>query len=430
MEDEKPNNWGWRFVYFFLMMLPLDYYITNVFFQNVSIISFWKEIVLIIVLIFAFLNVVKQRKITYNMPVILMIFLIWYLFILALTETHLSASFAALRLYSEPLLFYIAVMNLPNIDGKFFLKLVRTLTIEFGIISFFGIYQAFILGQVFLENSIFHTAQLDNSFYIAGKYGILRVNATFVSPLDFALYAVLLLIFRISLNDSIKSTVIEKISLAFIIGALLGSVTRSAILGFIITLFLLVVKRAGLKGIIKILVGSVITLIPLLILDNFLLKGTIAQQISKSFSTTVGGSDPSAIAHANALSEGLKALGNSAIQWIHGIGLGINGPRAIQYVVNPNLVESSYYLILFETGIIGLILYLLIFLLLCVQQPSNIMYSKSVPYLTIALLIPLIFLPFIQSLPPIMLFFLLVAILAKVRRKNDLIDNSIFMLKD
>ena len=416
------NNFGVIIIYIFLILLPLDYYITNVLFKGVQVISLWKEVFILLIVLCSLANIIKTGKLNINMPFMVMGLMGIYFLITMLLSSNPSASVIASRIYFEPLLLYMAVINFPAITRKEIFFVVRSITIEYGLISLYGLFQAFVLGQTFLENYIFMTNTLDNSFYIAGNYGVLRVNGTFVSPLDFALYAGLLVIFRFCMYSEFKFNALEVISIILILGGLMGTVTRSIILALLVILLMFIVKKYDVIGITKAVFGCLLSLLLLLVFDNQFLKGIVTNQILNSIKSTLSGSDPSAVAHANALSGGLSLLGNNLNHWLFGLGLGHNGPRATQYFSNPNLVESSYYLMIFEVGILGLFVYSMIYIFLFFNKPNGL-YKNTVPYLTGLLLISYIFLPFVQSLPPILFYFLIVASIYRVQ--DDKIDAQV-----
>lgn len=410
----KKNHIGLIVLRVFLMLLPLDYYITNVIFRNNSLMALWKELFILIIVLCALINVLKTNQLKFNKPMILMGLFAWYLIVLTLVGDYPSSSIAAWRTYVEPLLLYIAIINIPSVSRNQYFSLLRAITIEFGIISLYGLFQAFVLGQTFLENQIFRSSTLDNSFYIAGNYGILRVNGTFVSPLDFALYAALLLMLRVSTRSNFKFNILEIISLIIISGALLGTVTRSAIISFMIAMFIYVMKKNGILGVLKVVFFSLLASIMLIILDSKFFNSTITKQIMSSITSTLSGTDPSATAHANALSEGLSLLGSDLGHWSTGLGLGKNGPRAYQFFSDPNLVESSYYLMIFESGLLGLVIYITIFILFYLKR-STILYTEARRYLVIVLMVSFVFLPFVQSLPPMLFFFAIIALISQVK---------------
>lgn len=410
----KKNSIELRVLYIFFMLLPLDYYITNVIFKNNSLIALWKELFILIIVLCALINVFKNNQLKFNKSMIVMGIFAWYLIILTLVGDYPTAALAAWRTYVEPLLLYVAIINIPTVSGTQYFSLLRAITIEFGIISLYGLFQAFVLGQTFLENQVFRSNILDNSFYIAGNYGILRVNGTFVSPLDFALYASLLLILRVSTYSNFKFNILEILSLVMIFGALLATVTRSAIISFMIAMFIYVIQKNRILGILKVSLFSLIVIIILMILDSKFFNSIITRQILSSITSTLSGADPSAMAHKNAVSEGFFLLGSDLAHWLTGIGLGKNGPRAYQFFSDPNLVESSYYLMIFESGILGLIIYIVIFIFFYLKK-STTLYNDVVRYLVIVLMVSFIFLPFVQSLPPMLFFFGIIALISQIR---------------
>ena len=119
--------------------------------------------------------------------------------------------------------------------------------------------------------------------------------------------------------------------------------------------------------------------------------------------------DTSIISHFSSLNESINIFSEN----IMGTGLGMNGPKARQFYDNAYLTESSYFLLLFEFGIIGTIIYIGILISILVRaflrKKEGLICNwccNSIYSITAFILVVFTFLPFVQDMEIITYYFL------------------------
>ena len=267
------------------------------------------------------------------------------------------------------------------------------------------------------------SGRLANSFYISGLGDFQRVTATFQSPNIYGFYIGIFIIISIINYSNIKSFInhINVKVLIMIIGILL-SFSRSSWIALLFSMVLISSKNIKPKSIIKSAIYILLICIILIIGDRILLHGQVFNNFSIYIQRTLTLQDTSLVGHIESLIESVDVLEKNLM----GTGLGNNGPKALIFNKQPYLTESSYFLMLYEFGVFGGMIYFSIYiskLLIYILKNRNEIICKSQIALIIYTLVIFISLPNVQEIEPLMFIFLLVSLLDKdiyyTRQKNN-----------
>jgi hypothetical protein len=321
-----------------------------------SIDNLWRD-VLIILSFFLLLGKKRGRMKLGNYGMVIILMWIICLLYTAFSD-RVALSLNLTRTYCVPMLIYFILIN-ANLSEEFIKRIEKIFIYVAVILTIFGVFQAFVLGDSFLVSLGYATRDgvhlKSNAFYISGYFGIQRVTSTFTAPNICGVYlgmAVILLSMRM------KEIKRSKILLLILAVGLITTFSRSAILGTI--LGLLLCHRAQLKlidipKIIRTVIPlAIIALIGVIIVDRAVLNGLITNMVVHSITITVNGTDSSAAKHLFDLWEPIERILKNPF----GLGFGHNGPIVLASDSNANLVESSVYLLAYNFGILGTIVFL------------------------------------------------------------------------
>jgi hypothetical protein len=185
-------------------------------------------------------------------------------------------------------------------------------------------YETFILGP--LPRQLLYIAVVDSylsTSFTATGYGLVRASATMVGPLEFGALCMVALIIVFTYRKPIA------VALLPLLGLLL-SVSRSAIIGSVIALFVLAIRR---KYIVKFVAGFIATALLLAVLIPVL-------GLSDLVAASSNGTDPSLNGHQNEIRDGFQVIADHPL----GLGAGSFGPSG-------RAIESSFVTIPAEYGV-------------------------------------------------------------------------------
>ncbi|MCI8352321.1 MAG: hypothetical protein HFJ58_01670 [Clostridia bacterium] len=317
--------------------------------------NLWRDILLIVCFVgLIFVNNKKIRLGRYGISIALM----WgVVLIYTVTSDRVDMAFNLARTYLIPTLIYFIIIN-SNISQERLKKIEDIFILVATALSIFGMFQAFVLGDEFLVQLGYNSNGnhlASNAFYIGGFYGNQRVTSTLAAPNICGIYFGIAIIV---LYSKLKEKKVYKYFMIILILGLITTFSRSAILGTIFA-FLIYYKnnrkqiKHTRKEIINIIAIILVGISIALILDKFLLDNLITRMIQRSFTSTVTMTDASAQKHLSDLWEPLNIIFTNPL----GLGFGHNGPIVLAQYKDANLVESSIYLLAYDFGIIGMIIY-------------------------------------------------------------------------
>lgn len=283
--------------------------------------------------------------------------LIWVMILsYSLISDRLALALNLARTYLLPTLIYFIIIN-QVFSSKFIVKLENIFIYEAAVLAVWGIFQAFVLGDQFLKNLMYGGGgKLSDSFYINGFFGIQRVTSTLVSPNICGVYfGMAIILIQSKLDESKRNK-----GLLFIVAlGLILTFSRSAIIGTF--LVLLIAHRKSVKKYkIKLtyIFSLLVVIVAALVVDNVALGGVVVRMLQRSISTTLNMTDSSALKHWSDLWDPIGIVLKNPL----GLGFGYSGPVVLSRYGEANLVESSIYLLTYNFGIIGMIIYIIPFI--------------------------------------------------------------------
>lgn len=407
-----------------LIFMPLHFYVFELFTKDFKLDNIWRD--LIIILILAILFFKKQIKIDMiSWIIIVNILAIGAVAIHSKLTNNYPGTLNILRTYTMPCLAYFISKNI-KLDDKKYSNIFKTLGIVFAIIAIYGMFQAFVLGPDFLvkigyrsENGVL----ISHSFFISHFYGEQRVTGTFVSPNNMGIVFAMVMLMLI-FSKHMREWKNRSIALFFMLIALMGTFSRSSLVGFVGALICGIIynyifyyrNSTGLNKFSKWLKGVklsilqainsdgksryifiIIAVAVLSVLDIVLRKGLFFRMQFSSYLGIVTGSDPSSQKHLNDIIDGENKLPSSPDDFI-AYGFGSNGPMALPIVDGAHNVESSFLLMINEIGVVLAILYFLPYIMIIFKTLLNKSYNFAGPAcVAIATLFTYLLLPNVQS---------------------------------
>jgi hypothetical protein len=340
---------------------------------DLPIINFWKEVIIFLLLGLFLLNFSITNKFDF-IDFFLVLTIVYFIFITSFSFFSISSLYG-LRNLIEPLLFLLVVRNV-KVNDEFVYSIIKFIAVIAVLISLFGIFQCFYLGDQFLLNLGYaagKAGKLHHSFYFAG--GIMQRNiGTFSSPNDLAFFLVIVIVLLDYYKLLFSKWILRIFNLILYLSLVL-TFSRSALLGLGIY-FLFKNPKKGLK--ILALIFLAFFFINFLFPDSLIL-------INKFISLTLSGKDSSIKGHIDSL---LFSIDLVKENFIFGLEMGRVGPRASMYFNSFIDVESSFFCLLLDVGFIGFVLYMISIILLMKNKLVFLMLLAVFPAL---FLLPVIY---------------------------------------
>jgi hypothetical protein len=429
--------------FLFTKYLPIKFHLNN---YVVNYISIWKEIVLGLMIIYIIINKIKGRKKYkisfsdikawiylnrgwYFTEKLILLFITLMLISLIISDSFFVALYG-IRNYIIGFIVYFIASNM-EIKEEQILKFIRNISIFIVILCLWGIFQVEILGSKFLfQYGYGRNGRLPVSYYLSGFGSMQRVVSTFASPNTFAIVIVIAcLYFLISLilkqgNKLLDAflflTTIVTLTLTFSRSSWIALLLSSSILVFLLfynTGFLLYIKKNYKKVI------SYILLISFILLAVNFSNLNIVKNVKKYINNTITLKDTSARGHITSLDKSINFIKENPL----GIGVGKSGPKSVKFQDKLLNSESSYFIIGFDLGICGILIYLILVLSilknLYISTKSNSFYIKNTSKLVFSIWIGILsaymFLPYIHELEHIYLLYALTGMIRQKSLKNN-----------
>ncbi|RWU06912.1 O-antigen ligase domain-containing protein [Anoxybacillus flavithermus] len=424
------NSIKLKLVKLLLLLLPFHYLFFVILLNDLSFAKYWKDIVFIL-LIFAHLLCIKnvlEAKVDLTL-VTFFFFLIVVVYQLLISDIPLVALYHA-RIYIFPMILYFVLRN-TRISLTNLKSIIRAIFVVAILVSIYGVVQSLFLKSDFLLKIGYPTlsnGQLSHVFFLSGISGFQRATSTFVYPNTFAFF--LSLVFLVSFFNKelvfFKNDKIYYLGNFLILMALFLTFSRSVFLSLAIILF--ISKLRKINEISTKRLSILMLSISFFVLLTLLFKNVGIFKVVYDYSIrTFTLQDTSAVGHLNSYTHSLEIMKNN---WF-GTGLGYNGPKALMNFSNPNLTESSYFLMQFEVGIIGAIFYFFIYLSILFYSFKNSKNNThcttrninlTTKYLIIFVLTSYLFLPYIQDIETMFIFWGFLGILDN--RSNGVYTNA------
>ncbi|MBR7122748.1 MAG: hypothetical protein IKC95_04765 [Oscillospiraceae bacterium] len=384
-----------------ILYMPFHFYICELLLPGSSLDNIVRDVVIIAL---AVLAIFFREKIDWpSSPLSLSVSLAFVLVtgIYAAFVHQLAPILNILRTYTVPMLIFYVAKSV-DFSRQRFMLLNRFLTVELAIVGLYGFLQAFILGDDFLIWLGYPTNDgqtlYSTSYYISHFFGYQRSVGTFVSPnICGAIMAVAGC--ALFFTDDDQKPAWRYVWGAMLIVGMAATFSRSAMLGFGCSVVICWLFRKSWKKLSKktlrcwlwiAAVAGIFLLVDFLLWDSLFLR-----MLLSTFFRTFNGEDPSANAHKDHLFKPFFEEGaNLLLPYF-----GLNGPMAEEFLPDPFMVESSFYLMIRELGIPGAVLYFAPVVMMLYKTVKN---YKRYPYLVpaavnVTLLVSYIFLPNVQT---------------------------------
>lgn len=413
-----------------ILLLPYHHQIISVLLSDFKVLKFWKELVIFLLVLITFIQIVsgkKKLKITRFETALILFIAVVFIYV-CISDSMYQALYIS-RVYFMPM-FLVPVVKYMDItfrDVKNALCMVMASTL---VLCVWGIIQAQFLGDGFLVDMgyrtqrVRHMLKLKNEFYILGGGFMQRVVSTFAAPNTFGMYLSIVITVVMYLFKPLKiNRKFAYITLFISALTLILTFSRTSWIACVAALtmnFIMFVKwdRAVKRKVALCVAGGFAAFI---LFDILILHSGIAMAGIRLIGNTVTGKDSSLIGHLSSWIESVVKV----VKHPFGLGLGKNGPRAMLFIKKPNLTESSYFLMAYEVGILGAIVYYSSYIIAAVD--SIRLYKKTenrnvIMILSVILIIGIgyLSLPFIQDFELLVFMYVIVSL-----QYNELVINRV-----
>lgn len=350
------RQWLYFLFVVLLIFMPAHFLIFSCVFKSVKILSLWRDVIIIYLLIATSKGKLKRKVL--DVCIIISVFVILLYSIANLS----SASINTARTYCVPILIYFFVRNF-EFDEK---KLKQIICVSWFVsvsITMWGLFQAYVLGPDILirmgyagNNGVFSSS----AFYI-NTWNQQRMVGTFSSPNGCGAYLAIMIILFVSFWERVdRHKTIFLIGILINVLGLIATFSRSAWMGCAFGLIICnfhKLRRFKVKRQTMIYVGITLSLVifAVALLGNTNIFGKILNMFTSHFSRTMSGEDASFKYHMKQLYEPIVLVINNPF----GLGFGTNGSIALSHLnaESTHQVESSIWVMAYELGMIGMIIY-------------------------------------------------------------------------
>ena len=328
------------------------------------LIKSWKEILLgVATLILPILLTVHKRWNIFKEPLFLCIaaFAALNIALIPLFFTGGEATLAGLLINLRFLLFFVLVYLALALYPQYTRLFIKVFVAGALVVLVFAILQLTILPNDFLKYLGYNQTTIMPYLTVDQNVSFIRINSTLRGPNPLGAYAVIVLVLLLAfwLKAKRKITKREQFVIAILgvggVLALWASYSRSAVLGFVVAVVLVLAATVGKK--VSKTVWVILAVVALAI------GGSLVAFKDTAFVTNVilhenpieGNNVNSNDGHANSLVDGTKRV----IQQPLGGGIGSTGSASL-LTKSPLIIENQYLFVAHETGWLGLGLFIAI----------------------------------------------------------------------
>ena len=416
-----------------VVILILNYMVITIIFNDATVLKYLRDIMLVGILSF---SIIKNKLKLKETDIIILLFFI--MLGVALVNTLASGggvgiAIKAIRRYVFPLGIFLVMSNIGNVDKKRWISFIKFFMIFIGVVSLWGIFQAYVLGDTFLMNLGYNTGysyayqkeMLASSFYF-GNLGIQRVVSTISNSNVCGLIFGFSFIYLIMCYSEIKNRY-KNIFILIIFAGYILTFSRSNFVALgVIVLWKVWEYMPYKKWILSIGGFLVLVCMGIAVMQG---EDGIIYKLIKWVMESITFKESSAAGRSSIWLEAIDKI----IEKPLGNGFGMVGSLAREAgVVNYLHCENSYLALAVDCGIQGLIIYMIIFYSLykrlaerikLFKSSGNISYSKiciAGQVLIVYFLIAMFFSNYIYDMEVVALLYMFIGI-----GLNLTIDNSI-----
>lgn len=374
----KRNGFGiYECLCIVVLYMPWHYYICECLLSNTKIDNMLRDIVIVIMFVVT-LYKTKFRIGKHDLIIIANCFVMTAFAVFSILKNNFPGTVNILRTYLIPQLTFIIASRL-KIREEQYRNINKIVVIELALIAIYGVFQAFVLGDKFLikigypSDGFFLSGY---SYYISGFFGNQRSVGTFISPnVCGAILAIAICVYLYS--GVVKR---KKFAFFFLLIGLAATFSRSAIVGLLLSIIVITYisrKRIRItKKMITLGIGSVVVcLLAVGYIDSLYFDGLFSNMVIRSLTSALNKTDPSAKAHMENLFEPISII----LGHPFGLGFGNNGPMALDLSNNANIVESSFYLMIYELGIVFGVTFFAPYICTVIDTIRNKSYKNYLP---------------------------------------------------
>ena len=377
----KRNGFGiYECLCIVVLYMPWHYYICECLLSNTKIDNVLRDIVIVIMFV-VMLYKTEFRIGKYDLIIIANCFVMTAFAVVSILGNNFPGTANILRTYLVPQLIFFIASRL-KINEEQYRSINKIVVIELALIAIYGVFQAFVLGDKFLIKIGYPSDGFllsGYSYYISGFFGNQRSVGTFISPnVCGTILAIAICVYMYS--DMMKR---KKIVFFFLIIGLAATFSRSAIVGLLLSV-IAITHISGKKiritrKMITLGIGSVIVgLVAVVYIDSRYFDGLFSNMVIRSLTSALNKTDPSAKAHMENLFEPISII----LGHPFGLGFGNNGPIALDLSSNANIVESSFYLMIYELGIVFGMAFFAPYACTVIDTIRNKLYKNYLPAAT------------------------------------------------
>ena len=345
-----------------ILLLPYHHLVISVLLKDLGFLKFWKELVIaVLVAITFFERLWKRKRPDFNIVEWLSVLFIAVMAVYTLiSDNKYQAAYIA-RIYIMPV-FLVFVVRRMEITKEDIRKTLYAVVVNTIILCVWGVFQAhvleddFLIGLGYQTQRVSHMIKLKNEFYMLGGDFMQRVTSTFAAPNTFGMYLAMVVTLMVYLKDDLRlNRKFYYVSAGICIATLILTFSRTSWICCAVALVVFYIeyinwtKEMWIKIVKFTLAGAAV----FVVFDLLILRTGIVVGMYRLVFNTITGRDSSLIGHITSLGDSIVKIVENPL----GLGLGNNGPRAKLFLKKPNLVESSYSLMAYEVGIIGMIIY-------------------------------------------------------------------------
>ncbi len=392
--------------------------------DSIPIVRFWKEMIIGILFVLFLVEIVwdyKQTKTIFKpngFEWILITYIVVEIFYICISENVFRAAYIG-RIYFMPLLL-IPVVRCMEFTENYFRKLLKFVMANTALLSLWGLIQCQFLGDEFLMNLGYPTTtkwgplRLNDEFYIAKLGDFQRLVSTFAAPNTCGLYLAIVLLVTLFMYKKLKiNRAYATVTIGLIVTALVVTFSRTAWIAACVGLLIYsctMIKWTKNKILTTLKIAGIILLV-FIIVDGIFLTFDITMAFIHLIVSTINRNDSSVNGHIDSLIVSIENVFTHPL----GMGMGKNGPRALVFMKKPNLTESAYFLMMYEVGIIGSIIYFGSYIKViydnfkeyCVRKKTSRLFISAV---ILIVLTGFLSLPFVQDFEILVYVFLVMAL--------------------
>ncbi len=404
-----------------ILALPYHFQVISILLSDVGVLKLWKEMVIgVLFLITLYQLITGKKKFKISTFEIMLVVFMAIIFIYVCFSHSMYHALYISRIYFVPLLL-VPIIKYTDIDKKEIAFVLKLVMINGIILCVWGVFQAHILGDSFLidmgyqTKRVHHGLRLKNEFYMLGGGYMQRVTSTFAAPNTYGMFLTIMISVVLFVYKKLGiNKIFAYITIAVSLITLVLTFSRTswvACVAVFVLCFITNTDKTQKMLVVKAGIACVVVAVLYIVIDKLLIHTSVVNAFTTLLYNTFTGKDSSFLGHWNSWLDSIENMFKHPL----GLGLGKNGPRAKLFIDNPNLTESSYFLMEYEVGIIGAIVYFGGYVRVIMDNVKTYRETKRNEILVITavvmvMLIGYLSLPFVQDFELLVMFYIVASL--------------------